>query len=195
MVLIGVLIGLSVMGTGVLGGRNLARAADQLTLLFEDARQHALTSGCPTAAIILTGADPEADGRALTLLEYYPRTGWKQIRPWGFLPEGCCVEVGTNLTANTFVSAPDPAGGLPHANPNQSPVAFRGQPVANGHYAFRVFLPKGGVLTTSNGPIQIQVLEGRVENGVTKPQKESASSYRIFLIAATGRSKINYPGS
>jgi hypothetical protein len=146
-----------------------------------------------TAAVLITGSGSEQDGRAFTILEYSGSSAvWKQIRPWEILPEGVCVDLESNATVNTFVSQPDPAGGLPYAS--GYPVVFRGENLIPDQYAFRVFLPSGGLRSTSGKPTRLQLVEGHVANGITHRRGSSENYYRISIVTATGHAKVSRPG-
>lgn len=190
--LIAILTSLALGGVEALRGRALDNAGNKITQVFETARQLAMSGNTPTAVVLITKAGIAEDGRAFAILDYSAADGvWKQIGPWEILPEGLCIDIGNDPVADTFVSLSDPAGVLPSAS--GSFAAFRGRNLASGQYAFRVFLPSGGLWNASGNPARLQLVEGSVENGVTRRRGAVNNYYRISLVAATGYPKVERP--
>lgn len=191
--LIVILVGLSVGGGSLVRGRMLDTAGNRVGLLFDFARQRAMAGNVLTAVVLITNSGAAEDGRAFTILEYSGGSKvWKQAYPWEVLPEGFCVDMGNDTTTSTYVSQPDPSVQLPYAA--SSPVVFRGRNLTAQQYAYRIFLPSGGLWTTSSNPVRLQLVEGAVEDGVTKYRKPPDNYYRISLVTATGRTKVERPG-
>jgi prepilin-type N-terminal cleavage/methylation domain-containing protein len=194
----------------------LTAGGNQVTQVFEYARQRAMSGNVLTAVVLLTNQSAagggtatsndfikSVDGRALTVLEYVPpnpadpssQSSWKQITEWAILPDGVAVDVSSNSTnANSFFSkSPSP---FPFLKDKGAPVAYLGSGpmLKEGSYAARVFLPAGGLLNP-NDPAQLQLVMGRVVRGVTQYQEKNGpvNYYRISLIGATGRTKVERP--
>jgi prepilin-type N-terminal cleavage/methylation domain-containing protein len=194
----------------------LTTAGNQTTQVFEYARQRAMSGNVLTAVVLLTNQSAagsgtsssndflkSVDGRVLTVLEYVPpnpadpnsQPSWKQIMEWTMLPDGVAVDVSSSAAnAHSFFSkGPSP---FPFLKDKGAPVAYlgSGSPLKEGSYAARVFLPSGGLLNP-NDPAQFQLVMGRVIRGVTQYQEKNGpvNYYRISLIGATGRTKVERP--
>lgn len=188
---------LAAVGAGlgtVMPSLALTQAGGKMTQLCEAARMRAMAGNVLTAIVVVTGAGTPEDGRAMTLLEYPPGGPWKQIREWEVLPEGITMDLG-NAGWDSF-AAHAPAR-FPFADTEGVPAPFKGATLSPETYAARVFLPSGGLLDVDH-PAQWQLVEGHVANGKTIYNRHGtgggpANYYRIHLLSASGRTKIERP--
>lgn len=176
---------------------SLTNGGNLVASLVEQARQHSMSANVMTALVLITGSNNgEGDYRAFTLLDYNAEDAtpqWKQVAKWEYLPTG--VVVDKNSPDCTFLS--NSANPLPFTSSSDPvpPVNYHGQSVAN--YAARVFLPNGG-LSNPISAAKIQLVEGVVQGGAlvyTHPGSSgtAANYYRVAIIGATGRGKIERP--
>ena len=195
MAVISILLGVGIGSfSGTIRGMALTNAGNKVTMVFEAARQRAMAGNVLTAALLLTNAGTEEDGRAWTVLEY-PEGGptWIQIRDWEMLPNGISVDIGNGAsTTETFITLTKP---FPfNGGSSSAPISYRGKTLSQGQFAARIFLPSGGVLN-ANDASQLQVVEGTVTGGKTQYSKATGPDnyYRISLLTATGRTKVERP--
>jgi len=211
---IALLLGIVVpIANSSLQASTLTSAGNQVNQIMEFARQRAMSGNVLTAVVLMTkqgGAGgnvfQNVDGRAFTVLEFVPRDPtdassqptWKQIMEWTLLPDGVVVDVSSsNANANSFFTkSPSP---FPFLTAKGAPVAYRsGTTLGEGSYAARIFVPSGGLLNP-NDRSQFQLVMGQVVNGATQYQEKKAGAngpsnyYRISLIGATGRTKVERP--
>ncbi|WP_038164394.1 prepilin-type N-terminal cleavage/methylation domain-containing protein [Verrucomicrobium sp. BvORR106] len=192
---IAVLLGVGIGSfSGTIRGMSLTNGGNKITMVFEAARQRAMAGNVLTAAILLTNAGTEEDGRAWTVVEY-PEGGpaWVQIRDWELLPTGISVDIGNGTGhSDSFVSLTKtfPFNG----GSTSAPIQYRGKALAQGQYAARVFLPSGGVLNAGDAA-QLQIVEGTMTGGKTQYSKPTGPDnyYRISLLTSTGRTKVERP--
>lgn len=194
--IIAVVVSISTMALGgALQGMQLTSAGNKVTRLIEAARQRAMAANVQTAVVMVARMSGEElenpSGRAFCLLERGSGEVWKQVREWEVLPDGVMVDLDASGAEGTFVEESEqnelPGGGeLPD---------YLGS--KNYQAAFRVFLPSGGMLNPEV-PARLQLVNGRMTGGgmeylqgrnTTGP----ANYYRITVIGATGKTKVDRP--
>jgi len=199
MALISILSTLTMMSLSSMGKSSaLSVAGNRLSTLVNQARQNSMSKNVMTALVLVTGhaGSPAAnpDYRALALLEYNAadsNPAWKQVSQWENLPTGIVVD--TSTTDCTFLS--NSGTSLPYLTAGVLPSPYQGASI--GTYASRVFMPSGG-LYQSGTSSKIQLVEGLVQGSSvihTHPGVGgiAANYYRIAIIGATGRTKIERP--
>lgn len=173
---------------------HLTNAGNKVTQLIEAARQRAMSANVQTALILITGmTDANASqtgGRAFTIVERGSGGSWEKIREWEVLPDGIVVDLDAAAGEASFM--------------RQSPQGLPGAAPAPEHlgnssytYALRVFLPSGGLLNPDE-PARFQLVHGIVMGqrvNYTHRDKDGgpASYYRISLLGATGKTKVDRP--
>ncbi|MFA7342977.1 MAG: prepilin-type N-terminal cleavage/methylation domain-containing protein [Terrimicrobiaceae bacterium] len=192
-----VVMGIMVILTSLLApmfntGGKLAGSGNQIAFLVDQARQHSMSKNVMTALVLNTDDNTGGGHRAFTLLEYNAEDAaqeWRQVSQWLNLPTGIVVESETN---SSFID--NSPSSLPFAADSTLPVKYQGAQV--GNYAFRVFLPSGA-LSKPSSAAEIQLVEGSRQGSrtaYTRPGAGGAANwYRISIIGATGRGKIERP--
>ncbi len=172
-------------------GGKLASSGNRIAGLADQARQRSMSRNVMTALILNTDAATGGDYRAFTLLEYNAEDvspQWKQVAQWESLPTGIVVDTDSAFLSNS----PNP---LPFATASTLPVTYQNTAVSS--YAARVFMPSGA-LNNPGYPAQIQLVEGVRQGSATIYTRPNAAGnpanwYRIAIIGATGRGKIERP--
>lgn len=187
--IIGSLLCISLPALRLNTSHNLAATGNRLTTLIQFARQNAMTKNALTAVVLMTSAQTDADYRAVTLLEWNPELGWKQLTGWELFPNGIVVD--KEAAQCSFIQHSQAQ--LPHAE--QLTLIYHGKPI--DHYACRVFSPSGG-LTDENVAAEIPLVEGQVRNGELillhrDSQGNPANYYRVVVIPGSGRTVIERP--
>jgi len=149
-----------------------------------------------TAVILVTRTGQEGDGRAFTIAECPPGGPWVQIREWEMLPDGIVVDLNAGQDNASFLShSPQP---FPFNNGQAAaPVTYNGSSLGNGTFAARIFLPGGGLLNPNDAAV-LQVVQGTVDGGQVNynrrnPAGGPANYYRVALLGATGKTKVERP--
>lgn len=193
-----VVMGIMVLLTSLLApmfntGGKLAGSGNQIAFFVDQARQHSMSKNVMTALVLNTDDNTGGGHRAFTLLEYNAEDAapeWKQVSQWLNLPTGVVVDASGSATFLDNTVNP-----LPFAANSTLPVKYQGAQV--GSYAARVFLPSGA-LSNPDFPAQIQLVEGLRQGSATVYTRPAAGGgaanwYRISIIGATGRGKIERP--
>ena len=196
MAVVALLLGIAGMAFNNFGrSTSLAAAGNRVAAILEQARQHAMSQGAMTTvaistdsanskrnqAFVVLAARPRSDGEALTAAD------WKQVSKWEILPEGITVDSGSSFTDSGTKLVPS----LPSQLPERA---------GEGSNSFRyvIFQPSGAVL--GGGAASLRLVEGDWPSGAgsptyTRPGSDGAPGnyYKLTLIAATGRLKVDRP--
>jgi len=156
-------------------------------------RQNSLAKNAMTALVMIGGAGTDGDYRAFGLFEVTPRSDgapagpgdWSQIAAWETVPEGVVADDCTFTAGATTVAPAFPA------------FTYRGAAVTNFQYV--VFLPNGALLGSTPGCVRM-VGGYRVKGAATVTYTsargsdgKAANYYRVCILPATGRVKIERP--
>ncbi len=182
--------------SGIGAGSRLNSAGNSVANLALLARQNSLAKNAMTALIMIGNAGTEGDYRAFGLFEIVPRedgepagsADWSQLGKWETMPEG--------VTADdcSFAESGDTAAPM---SPPLPTLLYHGATVAM--YQYVVFRPNGSLLRSEPACV-------RLVNGFRPPGTQAvtytagrgtaggaANYYRVWLVAATGRIKIDRP--
>ncbi|HSI64280.1 MAG TPA: prepilin-type N-terminal cleavage/methylation domain-containing protein, partial [Candidatus Saccharimonadia bacterium] len=195
--IVGILISVSAAGlSGAIQAMSLTNSGGKLTQVMEAARQRSMTGNVMTAVILVTKAGQNGDGRAFTIAECPPGGPWVQIREWEMLPDGIVIDLDAG-TDNASFLANTPEKFPFNNGQSGSPVKYNGFSLPAGTYAARIFLPGGGLLNPNEAAV-LQVVHGTVEGGRViyhhrNPSGKPANYYRVALLGATGKTKVERP--
>ncbi len=195
--IIGLLITVSTAGlSGAIQAMRLTNSGGKVTQVMEAARQRAMTGNVMTAVILVTKAGQNGDGRALTVAECPPGGPWVQTREWEMLPDGIVIDLDAD-TDNVSFLANTPDKFPFNDGQSGSPVKYNGFSLPPGTYAARIFLPGGGLLNPNDAAV-LQVVQGTIEGGRVaynhrNPSGKPANYYRVALLGATGKTKVERP--
>jgi prepilin-type N-terminal cleavage/methylation domain-containing protein len=195
--IIGLLITVSAAGlSGAIQAMSLTNSGGKITQVMEAARQRAMTGNVMTAVILVTRAGQNGDGRAFTIAECPPGGPWVQTREWELLPDGIVVDLDAG-TDNASFLANTPEKFPFNNGQSGSPVKYNSSTLGVGAYAARIFLPGGGLLNPNDAAV-LQVVHGEVVGGQLAynhrdPSGKPANYYRVALLGATGKTKVERP--
>lgn len=190
--IIGCLLALSGAGLGgALSGMAITNAGNKVSQICDGARQRAMTGNVLTAVVVLTNANTPEDGRAFSIFEYPPGgPTWKQVTEWNTLPDGITIDLNNNAYGS-FIHNSTP---LPFYTAGS--IKYHDKALTPSQFAARVFVPSGGLLD-SNEASQLQVVDGTNSGATTTytkaPQGTPLNYYRITILGATGKTKIERP--
>lgn len=180
MAILSLIIALSAHAFGSAGqAAALNRAGMQVTQLIEFARQRAMSGNAMTALILVTDhPDGSLNGNTLALMERRQDMEWLPISEWERLPEGIGVDLDAHAADGSY---------LPPSTPgllgSKGPHPCLG--VSNYAYTGLIFRPQGG-LFPSGASVRLKL----VINGANP---SPANYYRITILGATGKTKIDRP--
>jgi prepilin-type N-terminal cleavage/methylation domain-containing protein len=181
--IISILMAITAAGlTGALQAMSLTNGGGKVTQVMEAARQRAMTGNVMTAVIFVTRAGQNGDGRALTTAEC--------------LPDGIVVDLDAPADHASFL-ANSPERFPFNNGQTGSPVKYNGFNLAPGSFAARIFLPGGGLLNPNDAAV-LQVVQGTMEQGKVNYNHRNTSGkpanyYRVALLGATGKTKVERP--
>lgn len=172
--------------------RQLATAGNQVVDLANQARQNSISKGVMTALVMVSNVDPELNYRLFTLVETQTDAAgtvtWKQSMPWQMLPKGVLVDRDNSLD---FISV------IPALTTSIGNLKYAGKNVAQGTYAYQIFLPDGRLLSdTSVNPPSLRLIGAVINTSTAQVKKTdtgSANYYQITLNQYTGIPKVDRP--
>ena len=146
-----------------------------------------------TALVMIGNAGTDGDFRAFALFEVTPRTDglpagsgdWAQVGAWQTLPDGMVIDDSTFTPGATTVAPALPA------------FSYRGAAVSDFQYT--IFSSNGSLL--SSVPACVRVVAGFRPKGAANvtytsargSDGKAANYYRVCILPATGRVKIERP--
>jgi Tfp pilus assembly protein FimT len=205
------LMGLAVPAvTNISRSGQLATGGNQAAEIAQLARQTALSNNSATALVLVTDSQSTPARQAFAILQMIPqdesKTGkamWRQVSAWEPLANAVFVDV----TLSPSNAQPLDASCTFQDGPSQdftSPMALPATFQYEGHtvstYKYVTFLPDGSLATGSTA--RVELVEGHLASATSaiythrSPNTNPAAPadyYRITLIAATGRVKIDRP--
>lgn len=195
--IIAVVVGVSTLALGgTIQAMQLTSAGHKVTRLIEAARQRAMSANVQTAVVMVANMNGMAmdnpTGRAFCLMERGSGESWKQIREWELLPDGVMVDLEAASPENSFVARTESSSQLPGGGSLPSYLESNSYTAA-----YRVFMPSGGLLNASE-PARLQLVNGRWnQNGMEYLTKKNGNTpvnyYRITIVGATGKTKVDRP--
>ncbi len=196
MAVVALLLGIAGMAFNNFGrSTSLAAAGNRVAAILEQARQHATSQGAMTAVAIATDSASQDRNQAFVVLAARPRNDggaltaadWKQVSKWEVLPEGIIVDSGSSFTESGTKLIPSLPSQLPE-RAGERADSFR----------YVIFQPSGAVL--GGAAAGLRLVEGSWAGGsgsptYTRPGPDGTPEnyYKLALIAATGRLKVDRP--
>jgi prepilin-type N-terminal cleavage/methylation domain-containing protein len=171
----------------------MVSAGNTLSNLAMVGRQNSLAKNAMTALVMIGNAGTDGDYRAFGLFEVTPRTDglpaspndWTQIGAWETFPDGVVIDDSTLTPAATTVAPAFPA------------FTYRGAAVSD--YQYTIFSSNGALLSSETACMRI--VSGFRAKGAAVvtytstrgSDGKAANYYRVCILPATGRVKIERP--
>jgi len=192
----------------------LVTAGNQTSELADLARQNSLSKNCLTALVLITDSTASRSRQAFAILQMIPpevsvsgtsQAAWQQISSLHTLDSGIFVDVTLPASNTQPINASctfqdGPSQNFASVTSLPRTFSYEGDTVST--YKFVVFLSNGSLLCGS--PARVELAEGCLTGGSSPtavyvqplPNSNSpapADYYRVTLLAATGRVKIDRP--